>query len=73
MGRYERVDDAGNVVETSYAPDGTYEDTRLGLAALENANGWRVATEPAPDDDPAPSTPPAASATAGKPTRKRAG
>lgn len=46
MGVYERVDADGQVVETVYAPDGSFEDTRLGVAVLEGSNGWAVVGEP---------------------------
>ncbi|MCG5220268.1 hypothetical protein [Streptosporangium sp. KLBMP 9127] len=52
MGRYERVDDEGQVLERVYAADGSYEDTRLGVAALEEKGGWRVMVQ-APPDEPA--------------------
>lgn len=41
MSVYERVKD-GRVVETVHTADGSVEDTRLGTAALEGANGWRI-------------------------------
>ncbi|MFB4294796.1 hypothetical protein ACBI99_44705 [Nonomuraea sp. ATR24] len=46
MGRYERVDEHGQVVERVHVLNGTYEDTRLGVAALEETGGWRVAEPP---------------------------
>lgn len=40
---YERVDQAGQVVERVQPIAGDHEDTRLGLLALEGQGGWRVA------------------------------
>lgn len=53
---YERLDDAGTVVERVQPNPGSYEDTRLGCAALEGAGGWRVADPPvsAPAAEPGP-------------------
>lgn len=39
---YERVND-GEVVERVNVVDGTFEDTRIGLAVLEERDGWRKA------------------------------
>lgn len=50
MTTYERVDD-GQVVERVTPKPGGYEDTRLGVAALEGTGGWRVA-----DQEPAAPT-----------------
>lgn len=50
---YERLDEAGNVVERVQPVDGDYEDTRLGLAVLDGLSGWRLA-EDAPAPEPAP-------------------
>jgi hypothetical protein len=51
MPAYERVDN-GEVVETVITVDGSTEDTRLGVAALEGTGGWRQA-EPEPPPAPA--------------------
>lgn len=54
---YERVDEAGVVVERVQPIEWSYEDTRLGLAALDGGRGWRVAgqEQPAePDPEPGP-------------------
>lgn len=40
---YERLDDAGTVVERVAPLEGSFEDTRLGVAALECSGGWRAA------------------------------
>lgn len=55
---YERVDARGQIVERVDPVPGGYEDTRLGVAALEGTNGWRVAgAEPAAEPTPAPQDP----------------
>lgn len=46
MPTYERVDEDGDVVERVGVVDGSYEDTRLGLAALEDRDGWRLVDDP---------------------------
>ncbi|GAB3437467.1 hypothetical protein [Actinophytocola sediminis] len=51
MPTYERVQ-GGRVVERVQPLAGDYEDTRLGLLALEGEQGWRLAddvTRPAPE------------------------
>lgn len=62
MATYERVNERGQVVERVYAPDGTFEDTRLGVAALEGT-GWAVvgdaADEPRFEAETAGDRPPA--------------
>lgn len=45
MPTYERLDDAGDVVERIGAPTGSFEDTRLGVAVLEGRGGWRLAED----------------------------
>lgn len=45
MATYERVDEDGRVVERVTTPDGSYEDTRLGVAALEGVGGWGAVVE----------------------------
>lgn len=53
MAVYERLE-GGEVVERVTTVDGSHEDTRIGVAALEGDGGWRAAGQPVP--------PPAASA-----------
>lgn len=47
---YERVGVGGRVVERVTVSDGSYEDTRLGVAVLEETGGWRAVP---PQDPPA--------------------
>jgi hypothetical protein len=44
MPRYEQVTD-GEVTERVSVTDGSFEDTRLGLAVLEGTGGWRLAED----------------------------
>jgi hypothetical protein len=53
MAYYERVNGDGLVVERVHASDGSYEDTRLGVAVLEETGGWRAAEPPEADWPPA--------------------
>lgn len=55
MPTYERVE-SGRVIERVQPLAGDYEDTRLGLLALDGREGWRVAdnaSQPPVDDAPA--------------------
>lgn len=46
---YERVDEHGQVMERVAPLAGDFEDTRLGLAVLDGAGGWRLADAEPPD------------------------
>lgn len=52
MSTYERVLD-GKVVERVTPIEGDFEDTRLGLLAMEDGSAWRITAA----DDITPSTP----------------
>lgn len=64
---YERVDEHGAVVERVQPIDGDYEDTRLGLLAMEEGSEWRLANaEPEPSTEAEPEPAPARPARARK-------
>lgn len=59
MPTYEKVVN-GRVVERVTPVDGDHEDTRLGCAAIDGADGWRVVefVEPPAVDELPPAEPP---------------
>lgn len=46
---YERLDEHGQVAERVQAYDNSHEDNRLGLAAEDPKQPWRVADKPKPE------------------------
>ncbi|MEC3977899.1 hypothetical protein [Amycolatopsis sp. H20-H5] len=54
MPTYERIDESGTVVERVNLIDGSYEHTRIGMAAMEGRSGWRTPPKPTPDPPPEP-------------------
>lgn len=45
---YERLDESGRVAERVRVNNNSYEDNRLGLAAEDSTQPWRVAEKPKP-------------------------
>ncbi|WP_367128323.1 hypothetical protein [Saccharothrix sp. HUAS TT1] len=68
MTTYERVNDQGRVVERVTPVPGDHEDTRLGVAVLESAGGWRVQGGEVEQADPHGEDPPPADPPSGAPS-----
>lgn len=50
--RYRCVDGNGKKIEEVVVPEGSYEDTRLGLEVLQGESGWQLVDGDADVDQP---------------------